>query len=136
MATILQIANADRNLSFFSKGLRMAGLEEKLNETGPYTLLGPVNLAFEKFASFTADELFLPANRNELLDLLSSHVLKGKFMLSDFVPGRKFMTINDKEVSVTLESGDVHLNQSKILSKDRQGKNGVVHSLNKFYQCA
>ncbi len=136
MATVLQIANADRNLSNFSKGLRMAGLEGRLNEIGPYTLLGPVNLAFEKFDSLTADQFFLPVNSNKLTELLSSHILKGKFMLADFVPGRKFKTINDKEVTVTLESGEVHINKSKILSKDRQGKNGVVHSLNNFYLVA
>lgn len=133
MATVLQIANADRNLSFFSRGLRVTGLEGAINEAGPFTLLAPVNLAFDKFDAITAEQMFLPANSNRLTDLLSSHILKGKYMASDLVPGRKFMTINDKEVTVTLESGEVHINKSRILSKDRQGKNGVVHSMNTFY---
>ena len=46
MPTILQIANADRNLSSLIKGLKAANLEETLNGVGPFTILAPVNLAF------------------------------------------------------------------------------------------
>ena len=50
MSTILQIANADRNLSSLAKGLKAAQLEDKLKEIGPFTILAPVNLAFSKFS--------------------------------------------------------------------------------------
>jgi len=46
MPTILQIANADRNLSTLIKGFKAANLEEILNGAGPFTILAPVNLAF------------------------------------------------------------------------------------------
>src|SRR6185436_2962408 len=48
MATILEIANADRNLSIMMKGLKAANLEESLSGIGPFTILAPVNLAFGK----------------------------------------------------------------------------------------
>ena len=46
MPTILQIADADRNISTLMKGLKAANLEETLNGIGSFTILAPVNLAF------------------------------------------------------------------------------------------
>lgn len=129
MATILQIINADRNLSYFSRGLKRSGLEDKLSEPGPFTLLGPVNLAFERLGSSKVEELFLPANNNKLVDLLSSHILVGKNMLADFTNGRKLKTIAGREVTANIKNGEIHINEARILAKDRQGKNGVVHSI-------
>jgi len=129
MATILQITNADRNLSKFSKGIKLSGLEEKLNELGPFTLLGPVNLAFGKMELNGVEHLFLPANKNKLIEFLSFHILAGKKMMSDFSHGRKYKTIDGRELTVSLVAGEIYINNAKVLARDRQGRNGVVHSL-------
>jgi uncharacterized surface protein with fasciclin (FAS1) repeats len=78
MTTILQIIHADRNLSLLSRAIKIAELENKLNETGPFTILGPVNLAFNRLTSLTYEELLQPANRSSLLDLLSGYIITGK----------------------------------------------------------
>ena len=132
MATIIQIANADRNLSSFSKALKLSGLEEKLNEMGPFTILGPVNLAFERLA-LSFEELLSPANKQHLITLLSNHILVGKTMQTDFSNGRKFRSLNGNEISVNTVNGELKINGAKILAKDRQGKNGVVHTLDSVY---
>ena len=132
MATIMQIANADRNLSSFSRALKMSGLENELNEIGPFTILGPVNLAFERMAP-NFEQLLSPENRPKLIDLLSNYVLQGKKMLSDFRDGRKLATINGKEVAVVIKNGEIRVNGARILAKDRQGKNGVIHTLDSVY---
>ena len=133
MATIIQIANADRNLSSFSKALKISGLEDQLNEIGPFTILGPVNLAFERLSTLSFEELLSPANKQQLVTLLSNHILLGKTMQTDFSNGRKFRSINGNEVSVLTVDGEVKINGAKILAKDRQGKNGVVHTLDSVY---
>lgn len=133
MATILQITNADRNLSSFSKAIRLSGLEDQLNEMGPFTILGPVNLAFERLSSLSFEELLSPANKQQLITLLSKHILLGKTMQTDFSNGRKFHSINGTEIIVLAVNGEVTINGATILAKDRQGKNGVVHTLNSMY---
>lgn len=133
MATILQIANADRNLSSFSKAIRISGLEDKLNEVGPFTILGPVNLAFERLTALNFEELLSPANKQQLIALLSRHILLGKTMQTDFSSGRRFRSINGTEITVESENGEVKVNGAKILAKDRQGKNGVVHTIGSMY---
>jgi uncharacterized surface protein with fasciclin (FAS1) repeats len=130
MSTILQIANADRNLSTLIKGLKAANLEETLNGIGPFTILAPVNLAFGKLSPDSFDELVKQSNNNtKLSDILTFHVLTGKKLLKDFRNGQKLQTVNGKEVDVIVKDGEVHINGAKILAKDRQGSNGVVHSI-------
>ncbi|MFC0775111.1 fasciclin domain-containing protein [Terrimonas alba] len=133
MATIIEIANADRNLSLFSKGIKLAGLEGKLNEIGPFTILGPVNLALRRLMSMTYDQLLEPANKNKLVDFLSGYILSGKKMLADFRNDQRLSTLQGKMVTTTIKNGDIHINGAKILAKDRQGANGVIHLLDGTY---
>jgi uncharacterized surface protein with fasciclin (FAS1) repeats len=128
MATIIQISNADRNLSQFSKGIKLAGLEEKLNGFGPFTILGPVNLALGRMGDFY-ENLLQPANKGKLIDFLSDYVLTGKKLLLDFRNNQKIGSLGGNQVTVEVKNGDIHLNGAKILARDRQGSNGVVHLL-------
>ena len=129
MSTILQIANADRNLSTLMKGLKSTELEETLNGYGPFTILAPINLAFTNMNSPAWDEMLKPANKSKLSDFLSSHVLKEKRMVRDFINGQKITTINGKEITISVKDGEVRVNGALILARDRQGSNGVVHSV-------
>jgi uncharacterized surface protein with fasciclin (FAS1) repeats len=129
MSTLLQIANADRNLSSLIKGLKAADLEDSLNELGPFTIFAPINLAFGKLASGPFEDLLKPGNKLTLSGILTYHVLPSKKMLKDFRNGQTLVTVNGKEVSVTVNDGEVRINGAKILAKDRQGSNGVIHSI-------
>lgn len=129
MSTLLQIANADRNLSSLVKGLKAADLEDSLNELGPFTIFAPINLAFGKMASGSFEDLLKPGNKLTLSGILTYHVLPAKKMLKDFRNGQTLVTVNGKEVSVTVNDGEVRINGAKILAKDRQGSNGVIHSI-------
>ena len=131
MSTILEIANTDRNLSTLIKGLKAANLEETLSGNGPFTILGPVNLAFGNLeAPDTFDDMIKQTGKNsKLSDILTYHVLTSKKLVKDFRDGQKLQTVNGKEVSVTIRDGEVRINGARILSRDRQGSNGVVHSI-------
>lgn len=132
MSTILQIAGGDKNLSILLKGLKAANLEEKFSGIGPFTILAPINLAFGKLPHpDTFENLIKTSKESERLsDILSYHVIKGKKMLKDFRDGQKLQTINGKELSVSVRDGEVRINGAMILTRDRQGSNGVVHSIN------
>jgi len=133
MATILQIINADRSLSLFSKGIKTTGLDDKLNEIGPFTILGPVNLALGKMESLSFEELLQPSNKLKLVHLLSGYILPGKKMLADFRNDQKLAMLNGQQVVVSVKNGDTLLNGAKILSHNRQGSNGVIHLLDTTY---
>jgi len=131
MSTVLEIATADRNLSSMMKGLKAANLEETLSGIGPFTVLAPVNLAFGKLvAPDTFDSMVKQSPGNsKLSELLTFHVVTGKKLLRDFRDGQKLQTVNGKELVVSIADGEVRINGARILAKDRQGSNGVVHSI-------
>jgi len=131
MSTILQIANADKNLTTLSKGLKAANLEDTLNGIGPFTILAPVNMAFGNLvAPDTFDDLVKQTGKNsKLSDILTYHIIAGKKLLKDFRNGQKLKTVNGRELIITVKDDEVHINGAKILSRDRQGSNGVVHSI-------
>ncbi len=131
MSTILQIANADRNLTTLVKGLKAANLEETLDGVGPFTILAPVNMAFGNLpAPDTFDDLVKQtAKNNKLSEILTYHIISGKKLLKDFRNGQKLKTVNGKELSITIKDDEVHINGAKILSRDKQGSNGVIHSI-------
>jgi len=130
MSTILQIVNADRNLSTLIKGVKATDLEEILNGVGPFTIFAPVNLAFSKLSPDNSfEELIRSGNKTRLSDILTYHVIAGKKMLRDFRNGQKLKTINGKDVDISVTDGEVSINGAKILSKDRQGSNGIIHSV-------
>ena len=131
MATILEIANADRNLHLLIKAIKASGLDEKLRSTGPFTLLAPVDLAFRNIAApDNFDNLMnVSSGFQKLREILGYHILTVKKMLKDFRQGQKFQTANGKDVTITLKDGSVYVNNAKILAKDMQGSNGVIHSI-------
>lgn len=131
MSSILQITNADRNLSTFSAGFKAANLEETINGVGPFTILAPINLAFGNLVPpDTFDNMVKESHdNNKLSDILTYHVVTGKNLVRDFSNGQKLKTVNGKELTVTVKDGEVRINGAKILAKDRQGSNGVVHSI-------
>lgn len=130
MSTILQIANADRNLSTLMKSIKATSLVDTLNGRGPFTMLAPINLAFGNLTPSFLEDLHKPGNTEKLLDMLSHNILVDKRLLKDFVNGQKLKTISGKEVTVMVKDGEVSINGARILARDRQGSNGVVHSVN------
>lgn len=127
MFTVLEIARADINLTKMMAAIRVAGLEETLNEAGPFTILAPVNLAFDPEIM---NDLMKPGNSEKLSDMLSFHVLSGKKMLRDFTNGYTLKTIHGKDVRIIVKDGEIFINGSKILTRDRQASNGVIHTVN------
>lgn len=136
MSTILQIVNADINLRSMIRAIKAAGMEETLNGNGPFTILAPVNLAFSQMKSFAYEDLLKPGNSEKLSELLNCCILSEKKLSRQFMNGQKLKTIHGKEVVVTVKDGEVRINGAKILGRDRQGSNGVVHSTDTVHASA
>ena len=128
MSTILEIAKANKSLSILVRSMKAADMEEVLNGPGPFTILAPINMAFSKLEPGVYDNLMKPANKEKLSALMSFHVVIGK-NLADMYNGEKLKTVNGQELLVTVKDGEVHINGAKILARNMQGSNGVVHSL-------
>ena len=113
------------------KWIKKSSLNDKLRGSGPFTLLAPVNLAFRNLTSPDHFETLLsePGSNQRISDILSCHLLMVKKLIKDFRNGQSFKTASGKDVLVTVKDGDVYINSAKILARDMQGSNGVIHSI-------
>jgi len=92
-----------------------------------------VNLALNNMFSKTYDQLLQPTNRAEFLHFLSGFILTGKKMYHDFRNNQMLQSLNGDQITVNIKNGDTLINGAKILARNRQGSNGVIHLLDKTY---
>jgi uncharacterized surface protein with fasciclin (FAS1) repeats len=59
--------------------VKAAGLVGTLKSKGPFTVFAPTNAAFEKLPAGTVETLLKPENKGMLTNILTYHVLAGKF---------------------------------------------------------
>jgi uncharacterized surface protein with fasciclin (FAS1) repeats len=63
--------------------VQAAGLVETLQGQGPFTVFAPTNAAFAMLPSGTVDALLKPEMKQDLTNLLTYHVIAGRYGASD-----------------------------------------------------
>jgi uncharacterized surface protein with fasciclin (FAS1) repeats len=102
-------------------------LVETLQGDGPFTVFAPTNEAFSKLPEGTLENLLKPENKDQLVAILTYHVVPGKVMASDLSDGLSTTTVNGSEISFKVNDSGVSVNQAKVVKADIQAENGVVH---------
>jgi uncharacterized surface protein with fasciclin (FAS1) repeats len=119
--------------------VKAAGLVETLQSTGPFTVFAPVNAAFDKLPAGTVDTLLKPENKDQLVKVLTYHVVAGKVSSADLVKMIKkghgkaeLKTVEGGTLIATLAGGKVMLSDEKggmstVTIADVYQSNGVIH---------
>ena len=63
--------------------VKAGGLVDTLEGTGPFTVFAPTNEAFAKLPAGTVDTLLKPENKDQLVKILTYHVVAGKVSSKD-----------------------------------------------------
>ena len=119
--------------------VQAAGLVETLSGEGPFTVLAPVNAAFDALPEGTVETLLKPENKEMLSTILACHVIPAKALSTDIVGmveadggehmvdtvGGCKLTLKaaDGKVTVTDENGTV----ANVTIADVIQSNGVIH---------
>lgn len=116
-------------LSTLSKAIDAAGLTKVLHGKGPYTLFAPTDDAFAQIPAKTLAELLKPQNKEKLVGVLTLHVFDGyvKASTAEKLDGKTITMLNREPVKVTVKDGELYLNNAKVITKDIQTANGVIH---------
>lgn len=126
--TIVEIAAGDDNFSTLVAAVKAAGLVDTLSGEGPFTVFAPTNEAFAKLPKETVESLLKPENKDQLVAILTYHVVPGKVMASDVVKVTEAKTVQGQPISVKADSGKVVLNgASNVIKTDITASNGVIH---------
>ncbi|MEJ2319555.1 MAG: fasciclin domain-containing protein [Gemmatimonadales bacterium] len=105
--------------------LTAADLVETLKSTGPFTVFAPTDDAFAALPQGTVESLLLPENRDQLVSILTYHVVPGRLYAESVLATDELTTVQGQALEIDASSGLV--NQSAILDVDIAAVNGVIH---------
>ncbi|TCP60079.1 putative surface protein with fasciclin (FAS1) repeats [Rhodovulum bhavnagarense] len=106
--------------------VQAAGLVDTLKGEGPFTVFAPTDDAFAALPAGTLDGLLEPANKDQLVSILTYHVVPGKVMSGDLSDGMTAATVQGGEVTIGTQGG-VTVNGANVVSADIEASNGVIH---------
>jgi uncharacterized surface protein with fasciclin (FAS1) repeats len=109
-----------------------ANLQGALSGTGPLTVFAPTNAAFAALLTeLGLTKAQLLANTALLTRVLTYHVVSGRVLKADIVPGQAITTLQGQTFTVgsDLLITDSRARRSPIASTDLFTSNGVIHTL-------
>ena len=108
--------------------VQAAGLVETLKGKGPFTVFAPTDAAFAKLPAGTVDNLLKPENKDQLVAILTYHIVPGKVMSSD-IAGKKTeaKTVQGSMLEVDATNGGVMVDNANVVGADILASNGVIH---------
>lgn len=124
---LVENASEADNLSTLVAAVQAAGLVDALKASGPFTLFAPSDEAFSNLPEGTLDSLLQPENVQQLTDILTYHVVSGRYLSSDLSDGMMLTTLNGKQVRVSMSGSSVMVNDSNVEIANAVSSNGVFH---------
>ena len=116
------------NVTTLVAAVKAGGLVETLKWPGPFTVFAPTNAAFGKLPAGTVDTLVKPENKATLVDILTYHVVAGRFTSADLTDGLTLTTVEGKKLTFTKSNGMLMINGSSMVeTADVISSNGVTH---------
>lgn len=125
--------------------IKAAKLTDNLANKGPLTLFAPTDAAFAKLPAGTVQTLLKPENRDQLVKILTYHVVPGNYPAAAILQainaggGSAELTtlegsvltakLVDGKVLVTDESGRT----ATVITADLKQSNGVIHVTNEVF---
>lgn len=125
-ANLVENASKADTLTQLVKAITAANLATTLKGDGPYTVFAPTDSAFSKLANGLLEKLMKPENKAQLANLLSYHVVSGKYQSKDLTDGMKLKTLQGKELLVHNKNGKITINDVAVVQiPDVISSNGV-----------
>ena len=125
--TIPATAIAAGNFTTLVKALQAAELVEALSGEGPFTVFAPTDAAFAKVPAATLESLLKPENRDQLVAVLTFHVVPGRVMAADAVKLSNATTLNGQRFDIAVRDGKVFVGEAQVVRTDIPCSNGVIH---------
>jgi uncharacterized surface protein with fasciclin (FAS1) repeats len=123
--TIVDRVIVDPELTTLATAVVAAGLVETLDSEGPFTLFAPIDNAFAQLPAGTVE--YLLENPEALANILTFHVVQGRFLAEDVVATPQFTTVQGGRLVVRVTEGGVRVNNANVILTDIEVDNGVIH---------
>jgi uncharacterized surface protein with fasciclin (FAS1) repeats len=128
--TIVAVASDSGQFQTLVTAIKAAGLVETLNGKGPFTVFAPTDEAFAKLPKGTLENLLKPENKEQLVAILTYHVVPGKIMAAE-ASTTDAKTVNGKKLAIKVNDGKVKAGGANVVKTDVPASNGVIHVVDK-----
>jgi uncharacterized surface protein with fasciclin (FAS1) repeats len=126
-ADIVDTAVAAGSFNTLVAAVQAAGLVETLKGDGPFTVFAPTDAAFAALPEGTVESLLKPENRDQLVAVLTYHVVPGKVTAADVVNLSEAGTVNGENITISSSYGKVKVDGATVVQADVMASNGVIH---------
>ena len=127
--TITDVVAANSSFTILNKAIVKADLGTTLSGTGPFTVFGPTDSAFNVSGIQSTDIDTMSADR--LKNILLYHTIPSKILAADVPagPNAKVVTSSGDSVFVTKNAQGVYVNGVPVTQADISASNGVIHAI-------
>ena len=124
---IVDIAASAGQFNTLVAAVQAAGLVNTLKGPGPFTVFAPTDAAFAALPAGTVETLLRPENRDQLVSILTYHVVSGAITSNQLIGQRLAVdTVQGQSVHVDGRHG-VRVNNATVIQADIIASNGVIH---------
>ncbi|PXA03295.1 hypothetical protein DDZ13_12790 [Coraliomargarita sinensis] len=129
-ANIVETAVAAGSFETLVAAVKAAGLVETLSGEGPFTVFAPTDEAFAALPEGTVASLLKPENKDQLVAILTYHVVPAKVKAKDVKAGEA-PTVNGQTATITVKDGKVMVEGANVVKTDVKASNGIIHVIDK-----
>jgi uncharacterized surface protein with fasciclin (FAS1) repeats len=141
--TIIENAVNSADHTTLVAAVQAAGLVETLQGKGPFTVFAPTNAAFAALPAGTVDSLLKPENRDQLVKILTCHVVAAdamadaiRKMVADDKGAHPVKTVGGCEFTAMVEGDTIRIKDgaggvASVTIADVQQSNGVIHVIDR-----
>lgn len=123
---VLAVARDNGQFNTLARAIEAAGLSSTLAGPGPFTILAPTDEAFAKLPAGELESLLKPENKDQLVKLLSYHVVPGEAYDPDELKRKRTVpTVAGEPVKVALVNGRLRVGDARVKG-DVEASNGVI----------
>jgi uncharacterized surface protein with fasciclin (FAS1) repeats len=90
-------------------------------------VFAPTDAAFAKLPAGTVENLLKPENKDQLVAILTYHVVPGQVKAAQVVGLSSATTVNGKDLAVRVDGETVYINDARVTAADVGASNGVIH---------
>lgn len=123
---IVDVAVSAGSFNTLVAAVQAAGLVETLKGDGPFTVFAPSDDAFDLLGENVIQNLLEPENRDQLISILTYHVVSGKIESKDLLSSGSAKTVNGKALPIGLSIGNAN-----IVATDIEASNGIIHVIDR-----
>merc|ERR1711877_83107 len=129
---IVELAQSVDDLSTLVAAVVAGDLAETLSSPGPFTVFAPTNEGFAALPEGTVETLLKPENKDQLVDILTYHVLGQEVPSKALKYFQRVPTVEGKNLHIYKNHRGVFVSPDgkefkTVTAADNEASNGVVH---------